>query len=172
MTQGCFSSCGEKGLLCSRHIGFSLQRLPCCAARALGHSGSRSGGSRALEHRLSSCGNRLSRSRSGIQPRYPALASRSFTTEPPEKPGRQSLNHWTTRKSPERLLNRKRQNLHALQRPFRENFGKWRHMVGSPGVREPGEFTCFNLLSNTSKVGKRPDSRFLYSEKELEVEKI
>ena len=76
-------------------------------------------------------------------------------------------------KFPERLLNRKRQHLYALRRPFWENFGKWRHRVGSPGVRErrPGKFTCFNVLSKNSKVGKRPDSHFLYSEKEVEVEK-
>ena len=89
-----------------------------------------------------------------------SLEGKVSTTGPPGKP-------------PESLLNRKRQHLYALQRAFWENLGKWRHVVGCPGVRElrPGKFTCFNLLSKNSEVGKRPDSHFLYSKKELEVEK-
>ena len=69
----------------------------CCRTRALGSQasvaaahGCRSCSSRALEHRLSSCGTRASllhatwdRPRPGIEPTSSALAAGFLTTEPP-----------------------------------------------------------------------------------------
>ena len=61
-------------------------------ASVVGAGGLRSGGSRALEHRLSSSGTRAQLLRGrwdlsgpGIKPASPALAGRFFTTEPPGK---------------------------------------------------------------------------------------
>ena len=74
----------------SHRNGFS-----CCGAQALGCEGVRSSGSRALEHRLSSCGagTQLLHSMwdppgigARIEPMSPALAGGFFTTEPPGKP--------------------------------------------------------------------------------------
>ena len=65
----------------------------CCQARAPGHLDFSGCGSRALEHRLSSCDARahLLRGlwdlpRSEIGPTFPKLAGGLFTTEPPGKP--------------------------------------------------------------------------------------
>ena len=63
--------------------------------------------SQAPEHRLSSCGTEVWLLGSmwdlpgpGIEPVSPVLVGGFFTTEPPGKPGRQSLNHWTPREVP------------------------------------------------------------------------
>ena len=79
------SSCGARASFCS---GFS-----CCKAQTLGCMGLSSWGSQALEHRLNSCGTRVSLLRalwdlpgSEIKPVSPALGGESFTTEPPGKP--------------------------------------------------------------------------------------
>ena len=67
--------------------------LSCCRGWALGLKGFSSCDSQTLEHRLNSCGSRAyllcsmwDLPRPGIEPMSPALAGRSFTTEPPGKP--------------------------------------------------------------------------------------
>ena len=100
-----FSSCSEQGLLSSCSAWASHRRgFSCCGARSLEHVGLRSCHARALEHMLNSCDawayllcRMWDLPRPGIEPASPALAGRFFTTEPPEKPGRQVLNHWATR---------------------------------------------------------------------------
>ena len=95
-----FSNCSKQELLfigvwASHCGGFS-----CCRARALGAwasvvvaCGLSSCGSRALEHRFSSCGARAQLLRGmwdpprpGIEPVFPALAGGFSTTAPPGKP--------------------------------------------------------------------------------------
>ena len=88
-----FCSHGEHGLLCS--CGAQVSPISCCRAQALGTLGFRGGGacglsthgSRAPEHRLSSCRARAESDplRPGIQPISPALAGGRFTSEPPGK---------------------------------------------------------------------------------------
>ena len=91
------ASGGYSSLRCT---GFSLRWLSCCKAWALGTRASvvvacglSSCGSRALEHRLRSCGARAQLLRSmwdlpgpGLEPVSPALAGRFLTTAPPGKP--------------------------------------------------------------------------------------
>ena len=91
---GLFSSCGEQGLLSScgawaSHCG----GFSCCGARILECTGCSSCGPWALEHRLNSCGTQSLLLQgmwdlpgSGIEPVFPALAGRFFSTEPPGKP--------------------------------------------------------------------------------------
>ena len=78
----------EHGLLLLQSTGSS-----CCGAQALGLVGFSSCGSRALAHRLNSCGVRAlllcsmwDLPHSGVEPVSPALAGGFFTTEPPGKP--------------------------------------------------------------------------------------
>ena len=96
---GCFSSCSEQGLLCIAQAS-CCSGFFCCGAQAWGHwasrvaaRGLRSCGSPALEHRLSSGGQRAESlwgmwdlPGSGIKLESLALVGRFFTTEPTGKP--------------------------------------------------------------------------------------
>ena len=80
LLHGLFSSCGQWGLLSS------------CRAQALGHMFFSNWGSRALGHRLSSCGtwayllcSMWDLPRPGIEPVSPTLAGRFFSTASSEK---------------------------------------------------------------------------------------
>ena len=80
-----FSGCGAW----ASHWG----DFSCCGAQAVGHVGFSSWGSRAPEHRLSTCGTQalvvlwhVRSSGPGIEPMSPALVGRFFPTEPPGKP--------------------------------------------------------------------------------------
>ena len=73
-------------------MDFSLRSFSCCRAGALGCMSFSSWGSRALEHRLSSCGARAyllhgmwNLYRPGIEPMSPALAGGFLSTVPPGK---------------------------------------------------------------------------------------
>ena len=87
----CLCCCA--GFSIVRCAGFSLWCFSCCRAWALRHTGFRSCGSQALEHRPSVVvGARASLlrgtqdlPRSGIEPVSPALAGGLFTTETPRK---------------------------------------------------------------------------------------
>ena len=83
-----FSSCREQDLLSSCGAQTShCSGWSCCRARALGHPGSSSCGSWALEHRLNSCGawaqllhGMWDLERPVIQSMFPALAAGGFFT--------------------------------------------------------------------------------------------
>ena len=95
-----FSSCGEWGLLCSCGVQAShCSGFSCCRVWVLGTQTSviaargLSCSSWALEHRLNSrraqallLQGMWNLPGSGIEPVFPALAGRFFTTEPPGKP--------------------------------------------------------------------------------------
>ena len=95
-----FSSCSERGLLfvAVRRLLIVVaslveeHRLQACGLQQLWHAGFSSCGSRALEHRLSSCGSRAQLLCSmwdlpgpGLEPVSPELAGRFLTTAPPGK---------------------------------------------------------------------------------------
>ena len=89
------ASGGYSSLHC---VGFSLHWLFLLRSTGSRHAGFRSCGSRALEHRLSSCGARALLLRGmwelpgpGLEPLSPALAGGFLTTVPPGKPGAWSL---------------------------------------------------------------------------------
>ena len=93
LLSGLFYSCSLQASCCS---GFS-----CCLAWTLGSVGFTSCGSRAVEHRLNSCGPWASLLlslwdplRSGIKPMSPVLAGGFFTTEPPGKLPYCTINAW------------------------------------------------------------------------------
>ena len=84
------ASWGYSSLRCA---GFSLRWLLLLWSTGSRHAGFSSCGSRALEHRLSSCGARASLLRGtwdlpgpGLEPVSPALAGGFLTTAPPGKP--------------------------------------------------------------------------------------
>ena len=101
-----FSSCGEWGLLFVVVHGLLIAVASLCGAWTLGMQASvvvacglSSCSSRALEHRLSSCGARASLlcgmwdlPGPGLEPMSPALAGGFLTTAPPGKPWRSLLN--------------------------------------------------------------------------------
>ena len=85
-----FSSCGERGYSSLRCVGFSLRWLLLLRNTGSRCAGFSSCGTRALEHRLSSCGARALLLRSmwdfpgpGLEPVFPALAGGFLTTAPP-----------------------------------------------------------------------------------------
>ena len=84
------ASGGYSSLLC---VGFSLWCLLLLQSTGCRHTGFSNCGSRALEHRLSSCGawalllhGMWDPPGPGLEPVSPALAGRFLTTAPPEKP--------------------------------------------------------------------------------------
>ena len=87
-------SCGEWGLLSGCDVQTShCSVFSCFRTQALVGAGFSSCGSRALEHRLNSCGRKAhllhgiwDLPRSGIELVSPALAGGFFTTEPQGKP--------------------------------------------------------------------------------------
>ena len=87
-----FSSCSEQGYSLLRCMGFSLPWLLLLRSMGSRHAAFSSGGWRALERRLSSCGARAQLLRGmwdfprpGLEPISPALAGRFLTTAPPGK---------------------------------------------------------------------------------------
>ena len=93
LLDGLFSSGSEQGLLSSCSARASDCRGFSCGAWTVGYPGFSSCGSQALGHRFNSCGTWAYFLRgiwdlfgSGIEPVFPTLVSRFFTTEPSEKP--------------------------------------------------------------------------------------
>ena len=87
-----FSSCSKWGLLFAVR-GLLIGWLLLWQSTGSRHTGFSSCGSRALDHRLSSCGARAELLhgmwdllRPGLRPTSPALAGRFLTTAPPGKP--------------------------------------------------------------------------------------
>ena len=94
-----FSSCRERGILCCSAPASHCGSFSCSGARGSRRTGLMSCGSRALEHRLSSCGVRAlllhvmwDPPGSGLEPMPPALAGGFPTTAPPGKPSTYFLN--------------------------------------------------------------------------------